>query len=172
VALEVAGEMRLVVEADVQGDLGWRLAAQEPFAGLFDAGSGDIGVRSDSELPGETADKVGDGPVEQPGGVGERDLGGAAPVEEGAKLPGEALLGRWDSGGARIEALAEPFGDDGQPGFDIELVGPGETGVEMANGGAQLAVAESGGIHGGADEPGGQEAAVEVELALAELATA
>jgi hypothetical protein len=42
----------------------------------------------------------------------------------------------------------------------------------MADGGAQLAVAEGGGIHGGADKMGVQEATVEVELALAELAIA
>ena len=53
VPLEVAGEVRLIVEADGGGDVGERCAAEDEAAGGVDAAADHVRVRAQAELPGE-----------------------------------------------------------------------------------------------------------------------
>jgi hypothetical protein len=45
VALEVTGQVGLVVEPHVDGDLARRFALQEACSSLLDADAGDVGIR-------------------------------------------------------------------------------------------------------------------------------
>jgi hypothetical protein len=77
-----------------------------------------------------------DGPVEQLGGIGERDGGGDVPVQEGAKPVGEGWFRLRDRGSLAFQVLTEPFGDHRQPGLDVELVRREEAVVQAADRGA------------------------------------
>jgi hypothetical protein len=59
VALEQAGEVGLVVEADAGGDQGDRLPAEEALAGGVDAPGGHVLVGRDPEGAGEAPHEVG-----------------------------------------------------------------------------------------------------------------
>jgi hypothetical protein len=58
-ALEVPGEVGLVVEARLGGDRARRYAGQQQFTGHFHAPPGQVQVRRDGEPPGEDTDQVG-----------------------------------------------------------------------------------------------------------------
>ena len=94
-ALEVAGEVCLIMETDLGCDTGRRFACQEPFAGLFDVGADNVRVRGDSVALFEAAYQMRDGSVEQPGRVGERDGGRGVSVQECAKPIGEGRFRPW-----------------------------------------------------------------------------
>ena len=78
---EVAGEVRLVVEADGGGHVGGRGALEQEAAGSVDAAADHVGVRAQAELAGEAAYQVRDAAVEGGGGPGQADLAGDVLVE-------------------------------------------------------------------------------------------
>jgi hypothetical protein len=67
VLLEVAGEVRLVVEADGGGHVGGCGAFEYEAAGCVDAAADQVGVRAQAELAGEAADQMRDAAVKRGG---------------------------------------------------------------------------------------------------------
>src|SRR5580693_1255860 len=74
VLFEVAGGVRLVVEADGGGGVGGRGALEQEAAGGVDAAAGYVGVGAQAVLAGEAAYQVRDGAVQGVGGLGQADL--------------------------------------------------------------------------------------------------
>lgn len=62
--------MRLVVIADIEGDVGERLTAEDPIAGRFDPAGIDVRVWRDSECLSECSGEAGRRGVERRGGAG------------------------------------------------------------------------------------------------------
>src|SRR5260370_29160342 len=67
VPLEVAGEVRLIVEAGRRRRVRGPGAAEQLTAGDFDPAADDVSVRAHAELTGEAADEMGNGAIERRG---------------------------------------------------------------------------------------------------------
>jgi hypothetical protein len=72
VVAELPGEMRLVVEAHLDGDLRDRLAIEQPPPRGIDAAPDHVAVRRDPEGAGEATDQMRRRHVEDAAGFGER----------------------------------------------------------------------------------------------------
>ena len=64
VAAEVSGEVGLIVKAELCRHSARGCALQEFTAGSVDPAGGDVGMRTEPDLGGETADQVWHGPVQ------------------------------------------------------------------------------------------------------------
>jgi hypothetical protein len=120
VPLEVTGEVRLVVEADGGGDLGWRCAPEHEAAGGVDAAADHVGVRAQAELAGEAPDQVGDAALERGGRPGQADLAGDVIIEELPQLPGDARLRPGHRAGYPGQMAGDPLSDPREPRLCVQ----------------------------------------------------
>ena len=81
VPFEVAGEVRLIVEADGGGDVGGRGAPEHEAAGSVDAAADHVGMRAQAELAGEAPHQMRDAAVQGGGRPGQADLAGEVIIE-------------------------------------------------------------------------------------------
>jgi hypothetical protein len=93
VALEVPGEMRLVVEADVSGHPTHRQAIEELPASGLDPAPDEVTVGRDPEPAGERPDEVHRWDVEDPAGLGQRDALEEPRVQEVPEVHGDRAPG-------------------------------------------------------------------------------
>ena len=93
--LEAAGQVGLVEEADLGGDVRQGLAVEDPGAGRIETPAGDVDVRTDPERRPEGAGEPGSGvaPIGSRG-LGYRDRVEQAGVEVGPERLGEVVAGR------------------------------------------------------------------------------
>ena len=122
-ALEVTGEVRLVVEADARGDPCDRLALEQALTRRLDPPPEDVGVRSDAERLAEAADEMRRAGSEELAGRSKRHGLGRVGVEKIAQPFGElARPARIFLVGVTLEMRPEALGDEDKVGLGLECV--------------------------------------------------
>ncbi|GIH25029.1 hypothetical protein Aph01nite_33390 [Acrocarpospora phusangensis] len=167
-AFEVAGQMRLVVEAGLYGHDARGQALEQQATSAVHAAGGQVLVGSHREFAAERADEVRRMPAQQLSGLVESEAFADAGVEEVAKPVGEAGVGA-GVGVCAGEVVEEAVADEGQGGLGFEFVAGGGQGVvQVVDAAAQGGVDDGGVVDGGADQVVGQLGSVQVEDAFAE----
>src|ERR1035438_3624229 len=167
--LEVAREVRLVIEADRYRHVSGPDAPEQRVAGRLDTPADDVRVGAHAELTSEAADKMRNRTLQRRGSPFEADGMDDVLIQELTELPGDRFL--WLPGGAPRcgEAGHDALCDHGEPPFGVEgILAARERAVNADDGGYHLGGRHAGVVDRSTDELSRQEIRTQVELTLPE----
>jgi threonine/homoserine/homoserine lactone efflux protein len=167
-ALEPPGQVGLIGESQVRGDLGEGLTLEDPRPRSVQSAADDVGMGRDPDDRRERAGEVPRAPPQLRRGGGERDRFGQVGVEIGTKRVGEFVVRPIRP---RRHRLAERGSDPGRDGHEavlgLELIlAAHESVVEIGDESPQCRIGQQRLIDGRADERFGQDRGLDVENAL------
>lgn len=162
--------MRLVEEANLGGDIGERLPAQDAVAGRVEAPSDQADVRRDAVGLGERTGQLRRAGSQLPCEGGHRHRFERVGVEERADLLGEVKATTRGQPRRRVaQTRADALGDECQAGLRFEdVVEAAQRGVECRDPPVEGAVRDDREVHRRADQVFAEHARVEVEHTLLE----
>jgi len=168
--LEMARQVRLIVEAGLRRGQARRHSVQQKPPRQIDPAARQVLVRADPELPAEHPDQMGGMGVQLLRRLPERHLLVEPDVDQVPQVSGHADVRAWRTGlDVLAQVAAESFGDECQPVLRLEfLAWQVQDAVQLVNALPEKRIGQHGLVHGPADQAGRQLGEVKIDDSLAE----